>query len=105
MRVARALVDGMPRLVLTDGVIAVVAPEEHTDPLALLGADGSDWPSINLDGLDFLSPVLAYAVPSANRIPPLHRPGATPETSGVPTGSLLNQCTHSPSSASATMSW
>ncbi len=38
MRVARALVEGAPRLILTDGVIAVAAPEEYTDPLALLGA-------------------------------------------------------------------
>lgn len=57
MRVARALVDGAPRLILTDGVTAVVAPEEHDDPLALLGVDGSEWPSIDLDSVAFLPPL------------------------------------------------
>ncbi|MGX5681603.1 fumarylacetoacetate hydrolase family protein [Schumannella luteola] len=57
MRVARALVDGAPRLILTDGVTAVVAPAEHDDPLALLGVDGSEWPSIDLDTVDFLPPI------------------------------------------------
>ncbi len=57
MRVARALVEGAPRLILTDGVIAVAAPEEYTDPLALLGADGSEWSHVDLDSVEFLSPL------------------------------------------------
>lgn len=61
MRVARALVDGAPRLILTDGITAVVAPEGHDDPLELLGADGQDWPHVDLDAVTFL--------------PPLERPG------------------------------
>lgn len=60
MRVARALVEGAPRLILTDGVTAVVAPEERDNPLELLGAESADvaeWSSVDLDTVEFLAPI------------------------------------------------
>ncbi|WP_061016025.1 fumarylacetoacetate hydrolase family protein, partial [Microbacterium sp. CCH5-D1] len=62
MRIARALVSGKPRIVITDAGVSRLAPESHPDDalLALAGARAGDtdaWAEIDLDALELLAPV------------------------------------------------
>lgn len=59
MRVARAVVEGKPRIVVTQRDVTRLAPDSHPDDavLALATDDVDDWPEIELDGLELLAPV------------------------------------------------
>jgi 2-keto-4-pentenoate hydratase/2-oxohepta-3-ene-1,7-dioic acid hydratase in catechol pathway len=62
MRIARALVDGRPRMVVKDGISARVAPLQHPDDaLAAIASvdsgESAEWPTVEIDGLELLAPV------------------------------------------------
>lgn len=62
MRIARARVDGSPRIIITDAGQSRLAPESHPDDaLAALesGRSGAsaDWPLVDLTALELLAPV------------------------------------------------
>lgn len=62
MRITRALIDGQPRIVVSDAGTARLAPQSHPDDALAALEDGlaavsADWTEVDLAGLQLLAPV------------------------------------------------
>ena len=62
MRIARALIDGVPRIVIADENGARLAPAAHPDDAletlrSAAAGETSDWDQVDLDALELLAPV------------------------------------------------